>query len=227
MKNNSRQSGGLLIHIATPFILAAICMGIIMIALIKPSDKLQRYKGLVFMDELKLDPENIGSGLIIKDNKIEADDKNYTSDEGTVIRPVYAEHYADIICDVFETTVPVYWGSDVELFEIGACQSSGSSVFGESGNSVVSAHVNTFFAELDKLSVGDKITVKTNYGRFVYTVRETISFKDTNKKYVIPTEDTRLTLYTCSKDIFGASDERIGVICDLTESKYYSEREGE
>lgn len=227
MKNNSRQSGGLLIHIATPFILAAICMGIIMIALIKPSDKLQRYKGLVFMDELKLDPENIGSGLIIKDNKIEADDKNYTSDEGTVIRPVYAEHYADIICDVFETTVPVYWGSDVELFEIGACQSSGSSVFGESGNSVVSAHVNTFFAELDKLSVGDKITVKTNYGRFVYTVRETISFKDTNKKYVIPTEDTRLTLYTCSKDIFSASDERIGVICDLTESKYYSEREGE
>ncbi|MBR6624337.1 MAG: class D sortase [Ruminococcus sp.] len=227
MKNNSRQSGGLLIHIATPFILAAICMGIIMIALIKPSDKLQRYKGLVFMDELKLDPENIGSGLIIKDNKIEADDKNYTSDEGTVIRPVYAEHYADIICDVFETTVPVYWGSDVELFEIGACQSSGSSVFGEPGNSVVSAHVNTFFAELDKLSVGDKITVKTNYGRFVYTVRETISFKDTNKKYVIPTEDTRLTLYTCSKDIFGASDERIGVICDLTESKYYSEREGE
>ena len=227
MKNNSRQSGGLLIHIATPLILAAICMGIIMIALIKPSDKLQRYKGLVFMDELKLDPENMTSGLVIRDNKIETDDKDYTSDKGTVIRPVFAEHYADLFCDAFETTVPIYWGSDLELFEIGACQSSGSSVFGEPGNTVVSAHVNTFFAELDKLSEGDKITVKTKYGRFVYTVRETISFKDTNKKYVIPTEDTRLTLYTCSKDIFGASDERIGVICDLTESKYYSAGEVE
>lgn len=221
MKNNNTQSSGLLIHIATPFILAAICMGIILIALIKPSDKLQRYKGIVFMDELRLDPENINSGLIIKDNKIETDDKDYTSDKGTVIRPVYAEHYADLYCDSFETTVPVYWGSDIELFEIGACQSSGSSVFGEAGNSVVSAHVNTYFAELDKLDTGDKITVKTNYGRFVYTVRETISFKDTDKRYVIPTEDTRLTLYTCSKDIFGASDQRIGVICDLTESKYY------
>lgn len=227
MKENNKQQSGLLIHIVTPLILFAMCMGIIMIALIKPSDKLQRYKGLVFMDELKIDPEDANTGLKIKDNNIDANDEDYSSEEGKIIRPVYAEHYADITCDVFETTVPVYWGSDIDLFEIGACQSSSSVVFGDPGNSVISAHVNTFFAELDKLVVGDVITVKTNYGRFVYTVRETISFKDSVKKYVVPTDDTRLTLYTCAKDIFGASEQRIGVICDLTETKYYSAREGE
>lgn len=225
MKENKKRQGGLLIHIVTPFILFAMCMGIIMIALIKPSDKLQRYKGLVFMDELKIDPENANSGLKIKDNKIDANDEDYFAEEGEIIRPVYAEHYADLTCDAFETTVPVYWGSDIDLFEIGACQASSSVVFGDPGNSVISAHVNTFFAELDKLKAGDVITVRTNYGRFIYTVRETISFKDSEKKYVVPTEDTRLTLYTCTKDVFGTSDQRIGVICDLTETKYYSARE--
>lgn len=227
MKKNKTQQGTLLIHVATPFILFAMCMGIIMIALIAPSDKLQRYKGLVFMDELKIDPEDADLGLKIKDNKINTDDNNYSFDKGKIIRPVYAEHYADLSCDAFETTVPVYWGSDVDLFEIGACQSSGSSVFGDPGNSVISAHVNTFFAELDKLKTGDVITVRTNYGKFVYTVRETISFKDSEKKYVVPTDDTRLTLYTCTKDVFGVSDQRIGVICDLTETKYYSAEEAE
>ncbi len=227
MKENKKQSGSILLHIATPFILFAMCMGIIMIVLIKPSDKLQRYKGLVFMDELKIDPENANKGLKIKDNKIDAADEQYSSDKGEIIRPVYAEHYADITCNVFETTVPVYWGSDIDLFEIGACQSSGSAVFGDPGNSVISAHVNTFFAELDKLKAGDVITVKTNYGMFVYTVRESISFKDSEKKYIVPTKDTRMTLYTCTKDVFGSSDQRIGVICDLTETKYYSSGEEE
>lgn len=227
MKKNKTNHGTLFIHIATPFILFAMCMGIIMIALIPTSDKLQRYKGLVFMDELKIDPENAESGLKIKDNKINDNDNNYSSDKGEIIRPVFAEHYADLSCEAFETTVPVYWGSNIDLFEIGACQASSSAVFGDPGNSVISAHVNTFFAELDKLKTGDVITVRTNYGKFIYTVRETISFKDNEKKYVRPTDDTRLTLYTCTKDIFSASDQRIGVICDLTETKYYGAEEAE
>lgn len=227
MKKTKKNQGGLLVHIATPFILFAMCMGIILIAVIKPSDKLQRYKGLIFMDELKIDPENAKTGLKIKENKIEDNDNKVTSDEKNIIRPVYAEHYADLYCDVFETTVPVYWGTDVEIFEIGAGQSGSSVLFGEEGNTVISAHVNTFFAELDQLDKGDVITVKTNYGRFIYTVREKIAFRDDQKKYILSTDDTRLTLYTCTKDVFGDPDQRIGVICDLTDSKFYSESEGE
>ena len=67
--SNKKNSGGPLIHIATPLIAAAMCIGIFMIAMIKPSDKLKVYKNLIFMDELKMDPEDEGIGLKIKDNR--------------------------------------------------------------------------------------------------------------------------------------------------------------
>ena len=111
--------------------------------------------------------------------------------------------------------------------EHGACNSSSSVIVGDKGNSVISAHVDTFFADLEKLKVGDIVTVKTNYGQFKYKVRENIFFSSTDKKYVLPSDDTRLTLYTCKRDLLGASDQRIGVICDVEEISFYIEKEAE
>ena len=53
--NNIKKNKGnnILIHAVTPLIVLAFCIGIIMIALIKPSDKLKVYKNLIFMDDLK------------------------------------------------------------------------------------------------------------------------------------------------------------------------------
>ena len=61
------KENNILIHVVTPFIVLAFCIGIIMIALIKPSDKLKVYKNLIFMDELKMDPGDANVGLIIKE----------------------------------------------------------------------------------------------------------------------------------------------------------------
>ncbi|MBQ9808734.1 MAG: class D sortase [Ruminococcus sp.] len=219
--SNKKNSGGPLIHIATPLIAAAMCIGIFMIAMIKPSDKLKVYKNLIFMDELKMDPEDEGIGLKIKDNQIIDDYAGQTSDTGEFIRPVYGEMYAVLKSSAMDLSVPVYWGSDIELFERGACQATGSVIIGDEGNTVISAHEDTFFAQLSELNIGDTVTLSTNYGEFTYTVRELISFKKDNNKYVNPTEDTRLTLYTCKKNVLGSSDERIGVICDLTDKKFY------
>ena len=173
------------------------------------------------MDDLKIDPESGNSGLKIKNNEIIEVYNGATSDKGEFIRPVFGEMYAVMKSDKFDLSVPVYWGSDIELFELGACQASGSVIIGDEGNTVISAHEDTFFAELSDLEVGDKITLSTNYGEFTYTVRELISFKKNNNKYVNPTDDSRLTLYTCKKDVLGSPDERIGVICDITEKKFY------
>lgn len=225
MKSKTDKSSAV-IHIATPFILLALCVGVFMLALIKPSDKLKVYFNLAFMDDLKNDPENAGSGLVIRDNDIVDDFTGETSSEGEVIRPAFGELYANLTCSAFDLTIPVYWGSSSELFELGACQSSGSVLVGEEGNSVISAHEDTYFADLSDLKEGDTVTVKTNYGVFEYKVSETISFPKTNGKYVLPTDDTRLTLYTCKKDILGSSDERIGVICELTDKKFYVKGEG-
>ena len=217
-KRNRNHSA---VHYATPFILLALCTGIAAAAAIKPADKLKVYRNIAFMDDLKSDGD--GTGLVIRDNDIIDNYSGKTSSDGEVIRPQFGEHFATLTSDALSVDVPVYWGSTSELLEVGACQSSGSALPGTDGNAVISAHVDTFFAELDKLKTGDKVSIKTNYGEFIYTVRELISFKSNNNKYVNPSEENILTLYTCKRDILGGSDERIGAVCELTEKKFYSD----
>lgn len=213
----------LILHIITPFIVCLVCVGVLITAMVKPYDKLKVYLNLAFMDDLKITPDGSTQGLVIRENEIkeEIPEKNM-SDTGEVIRPQFAELYAIIKSDALELDVPVYFGSNPELFERGACQSSGSVLVGESGNTVISAHEDTFFSELSNLKIGDVITVNTNYGRFVYTVKELIEFDKNNNKYVNPSDETKLTLYTCKKDILGSPDGRIGVICEPTEKSFYT-----
>ncbi|MCR4889032.1 MAG: class D sortase [Ruminococcus sp.] len=213
-------------HIAAPFIVLAICTGIISAALIKPADKLKVYANLAFMDSLKSDPSD-NSGLVVRENEIISTYDGKTSKTGEVIRPKFGELYAEIKSSRLDLDVPVYWGSNAELLEHGACNSSSSAVVGTEGNTVISAHADTFFAELEKLKEGDVLTIRTNYGKFTYKVKELITFNSSDRKYIAPTEDTRLTLYTCKKDLLGSSAIRIGVICDLTKSEFYTDIEEE
>ena len=222
MSNNEKRR--VFPYIAAPFIVLAMCCGIIAAALLKPYDKLKVYTNLAFMDSLKSSPSD-DSGLVIRDNDIITDYKGKTSAEGEVIRPKFGELYAEISSSRLSLDVPVYWGSNSELLELGACQSSSSAVIGTEGNSVISAHVDTFFSELEKLKKDDEIVIKTNYGRFTYKVKETIAFDSSNRKYVVPTEDDRLTLYTCKRDVFGNSAQRIGVVCEPVKSEFYADRE--
>ena len=223
MKND--KGGSILLHLLTPVITAAVCLGAVILAAVPFSDKLKVYKNLVFMDDLKLSPDSADSGLVIRENDISTGHSGEYSDTGEIIRPVFAEQYAVLSCSSLENDVPVYWGSSRELFELGACQSSGSVLPGEDGNTVISAHEDTFFSDLSKLKEGDTVTIYTKYGEFTYTVTKLIGFKRTQNKYVVPSKDSKLTLYTCKKDVLGSSDDRIGVICEPAEKKFYKEAE--
>ncbi|MCM1506329.1 MAG: class D sortase [Ruminococcus flavefaciens] len=218
MKESSKK----VLHIITPFIVCLICLGVFIVTMIKPYDKVKVYLNLAFMDDFKINPDGSTRGLVIRENEIKEDFSGETDETGEIIRPQFAELYAIIKSDSFSVDVPVYWGSDSELFERGACQSSSSVVIGEDGNSVISAHEDTFFSELSSLTVGDVITINTNYGQFTYKVKELIEFNKDNDKYVVPSEETKLTLYTCKKDILGSPDGRVGVICELTKKKFYT-----
>ena len=219
---NERSGGSIAIHIATPFIVAALCLGICIAAMIVPKDKIKVYLNLAFMDDLKTNPDDLEKGLVIRENEIVEDNTAKYSDKGDVVRPKYGEMYAVIKCDKFELDVPVYWGSDIDLFERGACQATGSKVIGDSGHSVISAHEDTFFSELSKLVPGDVVTINTNYGQFIYTVSENIEFKKTDNKYVTPSKTEKLTLYTCVRQILGSSTQRYAVVCEPVDSKFYS-----
>lgn len=219
--SEKKKKDDLIIHIVTPFIVLFLCVGIFIAAMIKPSDKLKVYLNLAFMDNLKSTPDSAGSGLIVRDNEIIDEYDGQTYESGEVIHPKFGEMYAVLTTSAFDISIPVYWGSNSELFEHGACQSSGSKILGEEGNTVISAHEDTFFSELYKLKTGDTVTLKTNYGEFVYKVKEIVSFNKKDSRYVSPSETSKLTLYTCKKDILGNADERIGVVCEPIEKKFY------
>lgn len=221
MPNSDKKRSRMPLLVITPLIVTALSASVLLAAMIKPYNKAKVYLNLAFMDNMKTDPNEDELGLVIVDNDIQKEYGGKTSETGTVERADFGEMFAVINCDRFETEVPVYWGSSSELYEHGACQASNSVMPGEQGNTVISAHEDTYFADLSKLETGDTVTLNTNYGEFEYKVKETISFKKTNKKYVVPSNDTRLTLYTCKKDVLGASDERIGVICEPLKTSFY------
>ena len=224
MSNENRTSP--LLHILTPFILLALCAGIAILVCIKPADKLKVFFNLAFMDDLKADP-NDDSGLVIRSGDIVTDYSGKTSDTGEIIQPKFGELYAILKCDKLASEVPVYWGTGAELLELGACQNIGSVVAGKDGNSVISAHVDTFFGDLDSLKKDDIITIETNYGRFTYTVRKPVTFDIQHCKPIMPSEENILTVYTCQKGLISDPDVRVGFVCDLTKSEFYSAAGGD
>jgi sortase A len=171
------------------------------------------------MDDMKV--TSVEQGLVIKDNEITIGNSQETSSTGEVIYPEFGEQYAVLECPTVGISVPVYWGSNSTLLEKGACQPTTSAVVGSDGNTVIDAHVNTFFATLDDIQVGDTVTLYTNYGEFTYKVRENIEFNKSDNSYVNPKDENILTLYTCKIQLLGTSDIRVGAVCDLVESKYY------
>ncbi len=215
-------------YVLTGVFLLVLCTAGAAAALIRPYEMAQTYLNIVFMDNMKITPSGGTDGLIIKENDIDthipADEE--LSDTGEIIRPAFGEQYAVLTCDAISLSVPVYWGSSAELLERGACQATSSKVLGDTGNVVIDAHVNTFFANLTSIQPGDTITLHTKYGIFTYEATELVKFQNTDKTYVLPTETDRLTLYTCEAQVLGTSSTRVGVLCDLVSRQYYKNAGG-
>ena len=210
-------------YFLTGVFLLLLCTAVSAAALIKPYEKAKTYLNIVFMDSMKIAPSTGLDGLVIKENDIPSGPaaSEQLSDEGEVIRPAFGEQYASLECKERSIQAPVYWGSTTELLDRGACQSTSSKVIGETGNVVIDAHVNTFFANLSQMEIGDTVTLYTTYGIFTYQVTELVTFQNTDKTYVLPTETDRLTLYTCEAQVLGTSSTRVGVLCEPVSKQYY------
>ncbi len=226
MSKDQKQSSGKtpgVVFVLTPVFIFLICAALTAIIGIVPYNKLTTYLNIAFSDNKKSTVSGT-QDLIIDENlktfEKPADAK--TSEEGTVVYPEFGEQYATVSCDSIDLYVPVYWGSSEELLKHGACQLSASPVLGEKGNVVIDAHVNTFFADLDKLKEGDTVVLNTSYGEFSYKVVKQVTFENTDKKYVAPTSDDKLTLYTCVRQILGSSTKRLAVICEPVEKVFYN-----
>lgn len=112
--------------------------------------------------------------------------------------------------------VIVVEGTNHKALRLGPGHLKGTPAPGETGNSVISAHRDTFFRNIYELKNGDQIQVRRD-GR-------TYTFEVTGKKIVMPndisvlkrTSDARLTLITCYPIYYiGPAPKRLVVFSKL------------
>ncbi len=216
----------LAVQILIPLFLTLLCSGIILLCAVRPFEMVKTYLRIGFMDSNQTIPQGTGTaGLNIVEADIDTEYQGETNETGNITVSAYGSQCAVLTCEALDMYVPVYWGGGAELLEKGACQTPASVPIGENGNSVISAHVNTFFHNLSDIQVGDTVVLHTDYGRFTYEVTKLIEFDASNEQYIKNTSDNRLTLYTCKMELLGSSSERIGAICRLAKSEFYSSEE--
>ena len=145
-----------------------------------------------------------------------------TFEDGKINYPTFGEEYAVLTAESIGLTVGVYYGVNADLLDRGACQSTQSAIIGEKGNTVIDAHVKTYFSDLSKLKTGDTVELYTDYGSFTYKVTETIRFDKNDKRWLAVTKEPYLTLYTCAPQVIGSADMRVGVRCEPVSMKFYA-----
>ena len=210
-------------YLLTPVLLLLLTGGILVLCYsLAPVHRLQKYLNIAFMDNLKT--TGTTAGLHIKEKEIETGNKpdQDTFEDGKINYPTFGEQYAVLTSKAIGLTVGVYYGVNADLLDRGACQSTQSAIIGEKGNTVIDAHVKTYFSELSKLKTGDTVELYTDYGSFTYKVTETISFDKNDKRWLAVTEEPYLTLYTCAPQVIGSADMRVGVRCEPVSMKFYA-----
>jgi LPXTG-site transpeptidase (sortase) family protein len=87
---------------------------------------------------------------------------------------------------------------------------------GAPGNSVITAHRDTFFRHIGDLKAGDSIIVERNGHAYEYRVVVRRIVPPTEISVVQPTDDNRLTLITCYPTYYiGPAPERLVVVARL------------
>ena len=225
-EKTAKQRSSLPAYLLTPLLLLLLTGGILVLCYsVAPVHYVQKYLNIAFMDNLKT--TGTTAGLHIQENEIGTEKKSDadTYEDGKINFPVFGEQYAVLSAEAIDLTVGVYYGVNAELLDRGACQSSQSAVIGDHGNTVIDAHVTTFFSDLSKLKTGDEVVLYTNYGCFTYEVTEQISFDKEDKRWLGVTKSDCLTLYTCAPQVIGSADLRIGVRCKPVSREFYAPAE--
>ena len=109
-------------------------------------------------------------------------------------------------------------GTSYRQLKIAPGHIKGTSVPGESGNAVISAHRDTFFRHIYELQKGDDVLVRRSgrVYRFEVTGKKVIGPDDVS--ILKPTPDTELTLLTCYPIYYvGPAPERLVVFSKLVQ----------
>lgn len=124
--------------------------------------------------------------------------------------PTEGERFGQMTIKSAEIDVPVYFGdSDNELLK-GVGTYTKTYLPGAGRTVLMTAHNNTFFHTLGNTKNGDLVSIKTNYGSYVYEITGSKIAKDTDKTaYDLEKKEENLILYTCYPfDMLGLTPDR-------------------
>lgn len=108
------------------------------------------------------------------------------------------QRYGKLLCNEVDLKTPIYYGDTDKVLDQGAGIYTGSGLFGEGRTILISAHDNTYFAPVEKLKKGMKITVLVPYGKYTYEVTGMKVVKESNTKAAhLDGTKEELVLYTC------------------------------
>ncbi|MBR1863126.1 MAG: class D sortase [Ruminococcus sp.] len=221
-------------YVLTPFLILCILCSIGYLALYKPYNEFISNFNYVFSD---VTPETKSLRTL---NKYRDDDApiqmheievevNGKTEQHTMVYPYYGDYYATLNCEAAGMKdIPVYSGQADDILMKGAGWYNASSYIGKPGNVVIAGHNHTDFYYLPNCKVGDTVTLETVYVKITYEITERVIFHETDYTYVEPTEDDRLTLYTCwNNGRLGMSEWRLCYICKPTNYEWKEVPEAE
>ena len=214
-------------YVLTPFlILLVLCSGTVL-ALYKPYREIEPKLNMAF----GAPPAEVRNVRTL--NKYKDDDApdvvreietsiNGKTETHTMKFPYYGDWYAKLNCEAAGMKdIDVYSGTDLDVLEYGAGWYNGSVYIGRPGNVVIAGHNHTDFFNLPKCEKGDIVTLETDYCKCTYIVSDRVVFHEDDYTYVYPTDDDRLTMYTCwNNGKLGMSEYRLGIICKLQDIEW-------
>ena len=99
---------------------------------------------------------------------------------------------------------PILEGTENKILKQSVGHFESTSLPGESGNMTLIGHNNFILSEpfknLDKVSIGELITISTTQKDYKYEVIKSYTVDPYDKSIVKSSEDTKLTLVTCTDD---------------------------
>lgn len=165
-------------------------------------------------DDAEKNYENIFQGYEEKEDSLQ---KQEMIDGNTIVYPKRGALYAKLLIKSVGMETDVYFDdSDAALSRGGVGQSYSSKIPGYGKPILISGHNNGKFNALQHVSVGDIVTITTNYGIYEYRIREcVVKDKDDPGAVELNKEEEELILYTCYPfTMLGLTRQRYFVYAD-------------
>lgn len=134
--------------------------------------------------------------------------------------PVLGQMYAKLNIPSCGINLPVYYGDNEKILDVGVGHFSGSHFPGQGKGIIYTTHnTKDKLYNLKNIKIGNKVSISTNFGEYNYKVIDIKVIKDTDKsKAYIESDKEILMIYTCYPfDTDGYTNERYMVYCERSE----------